>query len=63
MKASPTSTFIMPEPDLLFQFQIILLDPPAQLGGIDKAGERDVLRQRRKPIFRRFLFTLRPFDE
>lgn len=42
VKAAPAATFIVAEPDLLFQLEIVSLDPPAQLGQIDHALEADV---------------------
>jgi len=32
VKASPTSAFVMPQPEFLFQFLIITFDDPAMLG-------------------------------
>ena len=46
VEATPPSAFEMPEPDLLFEFLIIALDAPAQLGEIDKAAEGDVFGKR-----------------
>ena len=45
VEATPPSAFEMSEPDLLFEFLIITLDPPAQLGEIHKAAEGDVFRE------------------
>jgi len=44
VEAWPSSPFVMSEPDLLFEFLIIPLDPPSQLGKIDEALKRYVLR-------------------
>ena len=35
VKAAPTAAFIVTEADLLLEFEIVALDPPAQLGLID----------------------------
>jgi hypothetical protein len=38
MKAAPSATFDVSEPDLLFELLIITLDAPAQLSQIDACG-------------------------
>src|ERR1700751_5854801 len=53
----------MAEADLLFQLLIIAFDAPAQFDGVDELVEGDVGRQGGKPILRRFLFALAPFDD
>ena len=63
MEAAPSSALVMIKPDLLLQFEVVALDPPAELGQIDQALERDVDWQRGKPVVIRFGFTLRPFDQ
>src|SRR6266852_5797982 len=50
MEATPSASFIMPEPDLLLELLIIAFDAPAQLGGVDQIAECDAARQGRKPI-------------
>ena len=40
MKAAPSASFIVTEPEFLLQFLIVALDPPAQLGGTS-AGKVD----------------------
>jgi len=50
MKAAPTATCIVIEPNLLLQFEIAVLDSPADLGEIDQALEGDVGRQCRAPV-------------
>jgi hypothetical protein len=45
VKAPPTSAFVVAQPNLLLEFEIIALDPPAQLGQVDQALEPDVGRQ------------------
>jgi hypothetical protein len=47
------------EADFLLEVLIIALDAPAQLGEIDDARERDVVRQCRKPVLRRLALARR----
>ncbi len=63
VEAAPPTTFIVPEAEFLFEFLVIALDAPAQLGEIDEAREGKVRRQGREPIFGRLVFTLGPFDQ
>ena len=63
VEPAPTSTFEMPEPDLLFQIQIISLDPPAHFRHMDEMRECHRGIQRRQPEFRRRLFVLWPLDQ
>ena len=46
MKAAPTAPLEMRKPDLLLEFLIVALDPPAQLGKVDQAIEGDVVGER-----------------
>ena len=63
VKAAPSAAFVVAEPNLLLEFEIIAFDPPAQLGQIDQALERDVGRQRGEPVVVRLGFALRPLDQ
>src|SRR6266849_5609163 len=63
MEATPSASFIMPEPDLLLELLIIAFDAPAQLGGVDQIAECDAARQGRKPILGRLLLALGPLDQ
>src|SRR3954468_23269185 len=63
MKASPTSSLEVPEPELLFEFLIVPLDAPAQLRERDEAVEGDVFRNGRKPELRGFVLLSWPFDQ
>jgi ATP-dependent Clp protease adapter protein ClpS len=56
VKAAPTAAFVVSWPDLLLEFEIVALDPPAEFGMIDHALERDVGRQRGEP--REFVVTV-----
>jgi hypothetical protein len=47
------------EADLLLEFEIVAFDPPAQLGLIDHALQRDLGRQRGKPVMIRLGGALR----
>ena len=63
VEATPAAAFVVTETDLLLEFEIVAFDPPAQLGLIDHAFERDVGRQRGEPVVIRFGCALRPFDQ
>ena len=63
VKAAPSAAFVVAEPNLLLEFEIIAFDPPAQLGQIDQALERDVGWQRGEPVVVRLGFALRPLDQ
>jgi len=39
MEPTPAATFVMAEADLLFEFEIVALNPPAQLDLVDHAFE------------------------
>jgi hypothetical protein len=41
VEAAPSPPFEVPEPDFLFEFLIVALDAPAQLGNIDELPEGD----------------------
>jgi len=43
VKATPSASFKVSEPDLLLELLIIALDAPAQFGSIYQIAERDVL--------------------
>src|SRR6202789_2804506 len=63
VEASPTSAFIVAQSQLLLEFLIIPLNPPAQLGGVDQFGDRRVGRQGGEPILARLGLALRPLDQ
>src|SRR5208283_962664 len=62
VKPTPTSTSVMRQSDLAFQLLVIAFDAPAQFGLVDEILQRRVLRQGRKPIFRRLSFFIRPLN-
>src|SRR3974390_1052094 len=63
VKAAPTSPLEMAKADLPFEFLVVALNAPAQLGDIDQLTESNVRWKRRKPIFGRRSFALRPLDQ
>jgi len=63
VEAAPASTFIVAKTDLLFEFLIIPLNSPSQLGLADEVGELDTFRQGRESVFGRFDVALRPLDK
>ena len=63
MKAAPSPSFKMPQPDFLLEFLIVAFDPPTQLGNFDEPTKRDVSRKRRQPVFDRILLAVGPFDQ
>ena len=52
VKPSPPAALEMPEPDLLFQLEIVSLNAPSKFCCADKMRERDVCTQCREPEFR-----------
>src|ERR1700682_4590056 len=63
MEAAPFAPRLVSTPDLLFEFLIVSLDTPAQLGKVDELAEANIGWQRRQPIFGRLGFALGPFDQ
>src|SRR5262245_10911137 len=63
MEAAPSAPFVVSKTDLLLEFLIVPLDPPAQLGKVDGLAEAEVGRQRRKPVFGRLRLALGPLDQ
>src|SRR4051794_18655776 len=63
VEASPASSLVVAESDLLLEILVVAFDAPAQLGAIDQVGEGDVLGQSREPILGRLRFIVRPFDQ
>lgn len=53
MEAAPSASFVVREANLLFEFLIVALNAPAQLGNVYQALETDVRRQCREPVFGR----------
>lgn len=63
MKASPTSPFIVAEPQFLFQVLVVPLDAPAHVRLGHQVVQRDVVRQRRQVVFERIGVARGPFDQ
>ena len=63
VKTPPSAPLEVAEADLLLEVLTIALDAPAQLGEIDDARERDVVRQCRKPVLRRLALARRPLNQ
>ena len=63
MKAAPSASFIVAEPELLLQFLIVALDPLAQFGQVDEIPQRHIGWQSGQPVLRGFGFPFRPLDQ
>src|SRR5246500_4370520 len=63
MEAPPSAALIVAEADFLFEFLIVALDAPAQLGEVDERAERHALVDGWGPEFCGRSFILRPFDK
>jgi len=63
MAAAPSAALVMIKPDLLLAFEIVALDPPAQLGQVNHTLERDVGRQDGEPVVIRLGVAVRPLDQ
>ena len=63
MESWPSTALVVPEPNLLLEFQVIALDPPPHFCEIDQGTKRHLLVDSREPVLRRFSFALRPLDQ
>src|SRR5512147_2835563 len=63
MKATPVSSLVMTQAELLFQLLIVPLNAPAHLGCPDQCYKRRVGGRRRQPVLRRLSLTAWPFDQ
>src|ERR671913_685866 len=63
VEPAPAPPLVVAQPHLLLELLEIPFDAPAQLGLLDQVSKRGVRRQSRKPVFRRLLLRLRPFDQ
>src|SRR3954465_1324269 len=61
MKAAPTPSFVMIEPQFLLEILIIPLNPPAQLGPVNQIDQGR--RQGREPVLARLFVAFRPLDQ
>src|SRR5438132_739761 len=63
MESAPASAFVVAQPKFLFQFLIVALDNPPLFSDSNQIPELCFCWQRRKPVFRRLVFSFRPFDK
>jgi len=63
VETAPSAAFIVAQSHFLLQFEIVTLDPPAELGKIDHTFEADVGWHRGEPVVIRFGCTLWPLDQ
>ncbi len=63
MKTSPTSPFIVTQPQFLFQVLVVPFDAPAHVRLGHQVVQRDVVRQRRQVVFERIGIARGPFDQ
>ena len=63
MEPAPAASFVMAEAKFLLQLLIVSLDDPAMFGHMHQIGQRNIRRQRGKPVFGWFRFAGRPFDQ
>src|SRR4051812_9502709 len=60
MEAAPVAALVVAKAELLLEFLIVPLDPPARLGDLDQALERGAPGQVGEPVFRRLGVSRRP---
>src|SRR5215207_10651523 len=63
VEPAPAPPLVVAQPHLLLELLIVPFNAPAQLGLLDQVSKRRVRRQSRKPVLRRLLLSLRPFDQ
>ncbi len=63
MEAAPNTAFVVAEAKLLFEFQIIALDPPAQLGEPDEIVGLGIGGKIGDPEFAGFSLVFGPIDK
>jgi len=63
VEASPTTAFMMPKSQFLLQFLVIALDDPSMMGQPDQRAQPTLRRLSGQPVFGRFGFAGRPFDQ
>ena len=62
VEAAPSAAFVVAQSNFLLQFEVVTLDPPAELGNIEHAFEADVGCHRREPVVIRCGSALWPLD-
>src|SRR3972149_3153435 len=63
MKATPIAPFVMPQPQLLLEFEVVTLDAPTHLDGGHESPEGNVCGQGGQKIAGRLGVSFGPFDE
>lgn len=63
VEAAPAPPFEVVQPELVFEFLVVALDPPAQLGQADELGAGQRRRQRGQPVLRGGRFPVWPLDQ
>jgi hypothetical protein len=63
LEASPTSSFIMPKAEFLFQILIVALDAPTRLRDVDQSAPARARGQSGEPVFRGFRLSFGPIDQ
>jgi hypothetical protein len=63
LEASPTSSFIMPKAEFLFQILIVALDAPTRLRDVDQSAPARARGQSGEPVFRGLRLSFGPFDQ
>jgi hypothetical protein len=62
VEAAPPAPFIITQAEILLEFLIIKLDPPAQFGQVDQPIEGNFLGQGSEPILGRLGLVFQPLD-
>src|SRR4051812_34297642 len=63
MEAAPVAALVVAKAELLLEFLIVPLDPPARLGDLDQALERGAPGQVGDPVLGRLGVPRRPLDQ
>ena len=63
VEAAPSAAFVVAQSNFLLQFEVVTLDPPAELGMIDHAFEADIDGHRGEPVVIRFGSAVWPLDQ
>ena len=63
VEPSPGSSFEVVESELVFEFEVVVFDAPAEFVGLDEFVERGGDREVGERVFGGFCFAGRPFDQ
>src|ERR1700761_5189418 len=63
MKAAPVAALVVAKTELLLQFLVVALDPPARLGDLDQPLERAAPGQVGEPVLGRLGIAFGPLDQ